>query len=167
MRRTAKRVPTFKTTHHQAYSTEIRKLARLMVVGGCARGKVGALLCEIGNVFGVHVKKAMSRRTVSRTMLEGLIASKTQIAYEVSLSQGIADSTSNRGINFESCHIAMRAPEYGSQSLTVDDAAKPKLRLLCLDSTVDHTAATSVESIMKHVKDAIDVFNWSPTAERL
>lgn len=89
MLKNSKRTSVFKTMNRQAYSKEVRKLTRLMVAGGCARGKVGALLCEIGNGLGVHIKKAMSERTVSRTMLEGLVASKSQMAYEISQSKGM------------------------------------------------------------------------------
>lgn len=78
-----------------------------------------------------------------------------------------ADSTSNRGVNFQSCHIAMRAPTYKPGNPSVDNSTTPKSRLLCLESTVDHSASTSVESILKHVEDCLDVFNRSPAAARL
>ncbi|KAF8153328.1 hypothetical protein B0H34DRAFT_800543 [Crassisporium funariophilum] len=104
----------------------------------------------------------MSPRTVSRVMLEAYIAGQTQIASEFRQAQALtlsADSTSNRGVNFESCHIAMRTADYKSGNLNVNTSATPKIRLLAVDSTVDHSAETSVNGILKHVRNTINIFN--------
>ncbi|KAF8956964.1 hypothetical protein BDZ97DRAFT_1670670 [Flammula alnicola] len=94
-----------------AYSPMSRKLMRMMVQAGCTRDKVGPLLAMMGRAFGTNVKRVISRRTVSRAVLEGYVASKAQIGYEISQTPALtisADGTSNRGVNFEARHIAMR-----------------------------------------------------------
>jgi len=78
-----------------------------------------------------------------------------------------ADSTSNRGIDFESRHIAMRVPDYKSGSLHVDPISKPKNRLLCVDSTVEHTAVAAVDGFVSRVEEAMDYFNRSLQATLL
>lgn len=87
--RKAKTTPTiFKMMHGKAYSVHARKLARSMVLAGCARAKVGSLLQNIGNVLGIKLDHQMSSRTVSRTMLEGYVGAKAQLGYEISQSKG-------------------------------------------------------------------------------
>ncbi|KAJ6486259.1 hypothetical protein C8R47DRAFT_956996, partial [Mycena vitilis] len=100
-------------TEKGIYTMEARKLARIMVDSGCARGKVGPLMQKIGDIFGVHIDQEISRRTVGRAIEEGGVAAKMQVVYELSKSEGVtisADSTSNRGQNIESAHLATRAP---------------------------------------------------------
>lgn len=55
---------------------------------GCARGKVGTLMERVGEIFGVHINRSMSRRTVSWAIGEGGVAAKMQITYELGLNQG-------------------------------------------------------------------------------
>ncbi|KAJ6537178.1 hypothetical protein B0H19DRAFT_1079548 [Mycena capillaripes] len=107
-------------TAKRIYTTEARKLARIMVDSGCARGKVGPGMERIGTVFGIHINRVMSRRTVGRAVEEGVVAAKMQVAFELSSSKGVtisADSTSNRGIHIESPHMALRVPDYTSGNL--------------------------------------------------
>jgi len=78
----------FKVMQKRAYSTATRKLLRLLVANGCARAKAGQVLTLLAAQFGVSVKVA-SRRTVSRAVLEGYIASKMQIGYEINQTPGM------------------------------------------------------------------------------
>ncbi|KAF8202587.1 hypothetical protein K438DRAFT_1757917 [Mycena galopus ATCC 62051] len=159
-----------RVTEKGVYTTHARKLARIMVDSGCARGKVGTLMERIGQIFGVHINRKMSRRTVSRAVAEGGIAAKMQSTFELSLNKGItisADSTSNRGQNIESRHIAMRAPDYTSGSLEVDPNSMSKVRFLGVEKTLDHTSAESIKGWNKHVRECIQIFNDSPLAARL
>jgi flagellar biosynthesis GTPase FlhF len=77
-----------RVTQKGIYTAQARKLARMMVDAGCARGKVGTLMERVGKIFGVSIDRTMSRRTVSRAILEGGIAAKMQVAYEIGLNQG-------------------------------------------------------------------------------
>lgn len=80
-----------KLTHRKAYAVAARKLVRTMVLSGCARDKVGPLICEAAKMYGISIKNSMSRRTVSRIMLEGYIASKSQLGYEIGQANGKKD----------------------------------------------------------------------------
>jgi hypothetical protein len=70
------------------YSSKCRQLARAMVLSGCSREKVGRLMRLIGETFGIKLTYTMSRRTVSRTVLEGGVAAKIQIAHELLTTEG-------------------------------------------------------------------------------
>ncbi|KAJ7292581.1 hypothetical protein C8J57DRAFT_1042576 [Mycena rebaudengoi] len=157
-------------TKKGTYTTQARKLARIMVDSGCARGKVGSLMGQVGEIFGVHIDRVMSCRTVSRAILEGGIASKIQITYEMSMNQGVtisADSTSNRGQNIESSHMNMRAPNYKDGFTIVDSKSVPKVRFLGVEKTLDHLSAESVKSWKARIEECVDLFNRSPLARRL
>ncbi|KAF8205788.1 hypothetical protein K438DRAFT_1579294 [Mycena galopus ATCC 62051] len=152
------------------YTFQARKLARMMVDAGCARGKVGPLMERVAGVFGIHINRTMSRRTVSRAIEEGGIAAKMQIAYEIGLSKGITisgDSTSNRGINIESTHLATRVPDYKSGNLEIDPNSMPRVRFLGVEKTIDHSSAEAVKGWKTRIQEVMDIFNASPLAALL
>ncbi|KAF8961286.1 hypothetical protein BDZ97DRAFT_1664412 [Flammula alnicola] len=164
--------PTFKLIHKRSYSTTSRKLMRMLVASGCARAKVGQVLSNVSAEFGVkmNTSRIASRRTVSRAILEGYIAAKAQIGFEISKSQALtisADSTSNRGIDFEARHIALHAPTYKNGDLSIDPKSTPRIRLLCVDSTVEHTAAAAVEGFINRVDECLQFFNKTHYAKIL
>ncbi|KAJ7229548.1 hypothetical protein B0H12DRAFT_1077403 [Mycena haematopus] len=151
-----------RVTQKGIYTIQARKLARLMVDAGCARGKVGTLMERVGEIFGVHINRVMSRRTVGRAILEGGVAAKMQITYELGLNQGIsisADSTSNRGINIESAHIALRAPDYKGGCVNIDPSSTPKIRSLGVDKTKDHTSTESVKAWQSRIEEVLKAMN--------
>ncbi|KAK6964721.1 hypothetical protein R3P38DRAFT_2392896, partial [Favolaschia claudopus] len=96
------------------YKVELRAIARVLVTSGCKEGKVGDLIQDIARVFGVDLDRAMSRRTVRRAVLEGLVASQVQLGVEMHYAEGhltmSSDSTSRRKLNYQSHHIHMRVP---------------------------------------------------------
>jgi len=57
-------------------------------------------------------------------------------------------------------------PDY-KKGLEIDSNSVPKLRLLAVDSMVEHTADASVENITNRVTESLDTFNRSPHATRL
>ncbi|KAJ7430216.1 hypothetical protein B0H11DRAFT_1676382, partial [Mycena galericulata] len=159
-----------RVTEKGIYTVRARKLARIMADCGCAREKIGSLMERVGEIFGVYVNRAMSRRTVGRAILEGGIAAKMQATFELGLNQGVTisqDSTSNRGINIESAHMALRVPDYASGDLTVDAASTPRVRFLGVEKTLDHTSAESVKGWKTRVEESMKLFNASPLASRL
>ncbi|KAF7346731.1 hypothetical protein MSAN_01811400 [Mycena sanguinolenta] len=112
----------------------------------------------------------MSRRTVSRAIEEGGIAAKMQIAYEIGLSKGITvsgDSTSNRGINIESTHLATRVPNYKSGNLEIDPNSTPRVRFLGVEKTLDHSSAEAVKGWKARIQEIMATFNNSPLAALL
>ncbi|KAJ7149121.1 hypothetical protein C8R46DRAFT_1310746, partial [Mycena filopes] len=148
------------------YKVELRAIARILVSSGCKEGKVGDLMQDIARVFGVDLDRAMSRRTVRRAVLEGLVASQVQLGVEMKYTNGHSDSTSRRHLNYQSHHIHMRVPVKnadGSVTLSTD----PKIRFVGIASTVDHTTATSQAAWLTIYNEIISAYNTSPLGRRL
>ncbi|THU79303.1 hypothetical protein K435DRAFT_621812, partial [Dendrothele bispora CBS 962.96] len=150
------------------WSRKSRELAREMVLAGCTRAKVGRLMALIGNTFGIKFDSCMSRRTVSRAILEGGVAAKIQMAHELLETKGATisqDSTSHRKQNYEAEHVVVRATDYtnGSDS----ESLKPRVRFFCLSAPNDHSSQGSVDTWKENVADMTDLYNRSPLAKRL
>jgi len=179
----AKCPPLFK---NHTYSVDARKMMRMLVQSGCARSKVGPILKQLAVQFGGTCGKIPSWRTVSRAVLEGYIAAKMRIAYEIkqspceylfNLSINVSDrfvantvsqdGTSNRGINFESMHINLRTADYKTGGLTINSNSTPKAHLVTVDSVVDQSADASIKAFVEHIEDANDTFNRSPLTQQL
>ena len=79
---------TCKLLHKGAYSPQARELARMLVSAGCSRGYVSNVIHAVCKNAGVAVQGSMSRRTVSRAILEGGIAAKIQIGHELAQAEG-------------------------------------------------------------------------------
>ncbi|KAF8149950.1 hypothetical protein B0H34DRAFT_667267 [Crassisporium funariophilum] len=157
----------FKLMHRKTYSVTARKMTRMLVNAGCAQSKAGGMISQIANLFRVkisHPSRVMDPQTISRIVLEGLIAAKCQVGYEISRTQ---DGTSNRGNTYKYRHIAMRVPDYHSTNLKVNPSSIPKIRLLGVDCTVEHSADASPEGFTNAVRDTLDIFDRSPAARRL
>ncbi len=67
----------------RSYAPQLRALAHQLVQSGCTHGKVGHLIKKTAFVFGIQIDHAMSRRTVSRAVLKGWVASRMQLGYEM------------------------------------------------------------------------------------
>ncbi|KAJ6588296.1 hypothetical protein B0H19DRAFT_1301001 [Mycena capillaripes] len=119
---------------------------------------------DIARIFGIDLDRAMSRQTVRRAVLEGLIASQVQLGAEMKYTDDItmsSDSTSRRKMNYQSHHVHMRVPVKnadGSVSLSTD----PKICFLGIASTVDHTTETSKAAWLTLYNDIISTYNASP-----
>ncbi|KAF7351568.1 hypothetical protein MSAN_01589300 [Mycena sanguinolenta] len=167
----AKKTSSFRRlTKRGIFTAQARQLARVMADSGCARGKIGPLMEQVGHIFGIKVDRTMSRRTVGRAIEEGGVAAKIQAIFELSQSQGVtisADSTSNRGINIESSHMNLRVPDYASGSSSIDTNSMPKVRFLGVEKTIDHSSAESVRGWNHRLEEMIDLFNRSPLGQRL
>lgn len=61
----------------------------------------------------------------------------------------------------------MRVLDYKSADLKVNLCSVPKIRLLGVDGTVEHSADASAEGFTNTVSNALDVFNWSPAVRHL
>jgi hypothetical protein len=73
-----------KLTKHGVFTPEARALARIMVRSGCSQAKVGGVIQSMGKLLGITIKTPMSRQTVGRAILEGGVAAKIQLGYEMS-----------------------------------------------------------------------------------
>jgi hypothetical protein len=185
----SRRPNVIKLTKHGVFTPEARALARIIVRSGCSQAKVGGVIQSIGKLLGITIKTPMSRRTVGRAILEGGVAAKIQLGYEMSRTKSkylfsmknyqchsahrnlgltiSADSTSHRKINYEARHVALRTPDYRSSDLTVDLNSTPSVRLLGVDSEVDHTSEVSVAGWLDKMEDVAVTFNKSPLSQRM
>jgi len=88
------RTPGLSLIHKRTYTETARKMMRMLVQSGCARSKVGKVLDGLAKEMGVKDQKdgkkvrVVSRRTVSRAVLEGYIAAKQQLGYEMKQTSG-------------------------------------------------------------------------------
>ncbi|KAJ7588345.1 hypothetical protein C8J56DRAFT_1050416 [Mycena floridula] len=154
-----------------AFTEKFRSLARTLVRNGCSANKVGPMMQAVGKALGISVSVAMSSWTVRRTILEGGIAAKLQLAYEVSHAPAFTasgDSTSNRKINFQSHHIAVRVPNYSSKGDIHAKSAKsiPKNRFLGLQATIDHSSEVSKLTWVKQYTELVDLYAKSPLGQK-
>lgn len=78
-----------------------------------------------------------------------------------------ADSTSHRKLNYESRHTAHQVPNYKSPHLEIEPDTIPKVRLVGVNSTVDHTSETSFSGWMENLKEIQSTFERSPLRKRL
>ena len=79
---------TYKLLHKGVYSPQARELARTLVSAGCSREYVDNVIRAVCKNAGVTVQGKMSRRTVSRAILEGGVAAKIQIGHELAQADG-------------------------------------------------------------------------------
>ncbi|KAJ6483549.1 hypothetical protein C8R47DRAFT_1048987 [Mycena vitilis] len=154
------------------YTIHARQMAREIAGAGAAREKVGPLMTKIAKIFGVKIDKqrSMSRRTVSRSILEGGIAARMQLTHELSSNEGVtisADSTSHRGNNYESAKFQHRVPDYQKNPHYIDPTSTPRIRHAGVDSTLDHSSEKAVAGWKHRVESNAKVYNESPLAARL
>jgi hypothetical protein len=81
-------IKTFSMTDHGLYTPQARSLARILSHAGCSEAKVGSVLHDVANELGVRVTRKMSRPTVQRCKIEGAVASKVQLGYELAKAEG-------------------------------------------------------------------------------
>ncbi|KAK7041261.1 hypothetical protein R3P38DRAFT_2512197, partial [Favolaschia claudopus] len=153
----------------RAYKVELRAIARVLVPSGCKQGKVGELIQDIAKIFGVDLDRAMSRKTVRRTIFEGMVAAQVQLGVEMKQTEDItmsSDSTSRRHINHQSHNLHMRPPVKNPDgSITL--AEDPRIRFAGIKSTVDHSTPTSKETWLTIYQETMDAYNASPIGRRL
>lgn len=70
------------------YQPQARELARTLVAAGCSQTHVGDMIQEVCKNAGITTVGKMSHRTVSRAVLEGLVAAQIQLGHELAQSEG-------------------------------------------------------------------------------
>lgn len=71
------------------YTEETRNLIRLLVKAGCGRDYITEVITAVLKTAGITVVGSISRRTVSRVILEGYYAACIQIGYEMQEAEGM------------------------------------------------------------------------------
>ncbi|KAJ8454145.1 hypothetical protein ONZ45_g19419 [Pleurotus djamor] len=116
--------------------------------------------------MGIPMPRSVSKRTVSRAILEGGVAAKLQLGHEVKQAKSFtisADSTTHCRINYESKHIAVAAPNYSEGP---DAEAAPKVRLFGVDHLPSHSSETSQASWQDKLAEISTLYSASPLAKR-
>ena len=65
------------------YTEDTRNLICVMARAGCAKEQIGQVISAVLKCAGITTIGSVSRRTVSRVVMEGLIASQIQLGYEM------------------------------------------------------------------------------------
>jgi chromosome segregation ATPase len=89
--------------HKGVYTEKTRALIKLLVQAGCSREYVGEVIHEVFRTAGISVHGNISRSTVSRVILEGYVAAKIQLGFEMDNADSMtfgADGTTHRDINY-------------------------------------------------------------------
>jgi hypothetical protein len=91
-----------KLTKHSMFTPEAWVLAWIIVWSGCSQAKVGVVIQSIEKLLDITIKTPMSHQTVGRAILEGGVAAKIQLGYEMSRTK----SRLLISINNYQCHSA-------------------------------------------------------------
>ncbi|KAJ7059945.1 hypothetical protein C8F01DRAFT_1254048 [Mycena amicta] len=153
----------------RAYKKEIRMLARILIGCGCKQGRVGQAVQEVAETFGIRLERVLSRRTVGRIALEGLVMARVQLGFELKQTQDItmsSDSTSRNKQNYQSHHLNLKVPVGFDDDGKIVLADLPSTRYAGVYSTTDHSTATSHAMWMKVYDEIMELFNKSPLARR-
>lgn len=75
-------------TKGRMFSSEYRTLAMAFSKAGCAQSRIRPLLSRVGKVFGIKIKRSMSRRTVGRVITEAGVKVRIQLGYELARAKG-------------------------------------------------------------------------------
>ena len=94
--------------HKGIYTEKTRNLIHLLVQAGCSRESVHDVIYATLKSAGIVAKGNISRRTVSRVVLEGYYAAQVQLGYEMGDTLGMtfsADGTMHHSINYNTRHV--------------------------------------------------------------
>lgn len=78
----------FRLLEKGIYKPKVRELACTLVAAGCSQEYVGGLIQTSCENAGLTITNKMSRRTVSRAILEGGVAAKVQLGHELTQTKG-------------------------------------------------------------------------------
>ncbi|KAJ7460120.1 hypothetical protein B0H11DRAFT_1736746 [Mycena galericulata] len=158
---------TYSLMSRRAYNTQFRTLALACTRAGCAQARLGPLLVRIGKVFGVKLKRTMSRRTVGRIITEAGIKVRLQLGHELARAKAIclsSDGTSDHNIKYEGRHMTYSAPTYSTDQNAPQEAFKT--RVIEVDHTLDHTAQSQYDGWDITNQKIIDAYINSPLGRR-
>ncbi|KAK7022513.1 hypothetical protein R3P38DRAFT_3357441, partial [Favolaschia claudopus] len=153
----------------RSYKVEVRHLARLLIACGCKQGKVGKAIDDVASIFGIDLPHTLSRRTVSRIALEGLVMARVQLGFELQQTQDFtmsSDGTGRKKIQYQSHHVHMKVPVGRDAAGKIVLSEKPKIRFAGVHQTVDHSTATSKAVWMQIYEDIMKSYNDSPLGKR-
>ncbi|KAF7982655.1 hypothetical protein HWV62_27105 [Athelia sp. TMB] len=170
------------------YTAEARALMRELAKAGCAPSKTGKVIEMVAQLGGANYTSKLSRRTVRRAIIEGGVAAKMQLGYEIKMAKGMlisgwlhlsfrpsnplnllavtmsSDATTHRHKNKEARHIALSAPSYEAGS--DQSILTHQNRLVGVHDSISHSSEQQFEDWKAKLTDIADTFNDSPFAKR-
>ena len=152
--------------HKGVYTEKTRALIKLLVQAGCSQAYVGEVIHEVFRTAGISVRGNVSRRTVSRVILEGYVAAKIQLGFEMDKADSMtfgADGTMHRDINYNARHVHLKTESYGGEG---SNATKQSTRLLGVHSALDGSSEESVKAWKELLGGIADIYNQSPLGKR-
>ncbi|KAJ7763618.1 hypothetical protein DFH07DRAFT_722777, partial [Mycena maculata] len=129
--------------------------------------RLGGAIEAVAHIFGIELWHTLSRRTVGRIALEGLLMARMQLSFELKHAEGNSDSMSCRKLNYQSHHIHMRVPVGQDAQGNIVLSKLAKVRFAGVELTPDHSAVTSKRTWLKVFNDMMEAFNSSPLAQRV
>ncbi|KAH9857367.1 hypothetical protein C2E23DRAFT_720354 [Lenzites betulinus] len=130
-----------------------RTLIRDMIALGLKVDQVTGVMNAVAQASGVTVEGEVSNRSIRRITLEGLVASRCQIAWESLNADGITlscDGTTIKNIN------------YDSRYLHANTGTSHQRRFLGISSAPNHTSDTQLHGWKTHTQEIFDTYNESP-----
>ncbi|KAJ7446015.1 hypothetical protein B0H11DRAFT_1824637, partial [Mycena galericulata] len=130
----------------RTFTTKFRSLALAFTRSGTAQDGIGPLLTRVGKVFGIEIKRTMSRRTIGRIITEAGIKVRIQLGHELARAKALclsSDGTSHQNIKYEARHITYDAPTYTTDPN--EPATTFCTRVVDIDHALDHTAQSQYE----------------------
>ncbi|KAF7296940.1 hypothetical protein MIND_00925800 [Mycena indigotica] len=153
----------------RTFKQEIRAMVRMLLSCGCKQDRIGQVVREVAAAFGIQLDWVLSRRTVGRIALEGLVMARMQIGFELKQTQAFtmsSDSTGRRHQNYQSHHIHLKVPVGYDANSQVVFAESPTTRFVGVHLTTDHSTTTSHATWIRVYDDVMTTFNKSPLAKR-
>ncbi|EIW78061.1 hypothetical protein CONPUDRAFT_157225 [Coniophora puteana RWD-64-598 SS2] len=145
----------------RAYSGDLRGVVRKLGGLGCARSAIGDIVHTVLGSAGVDTSSKISRRTVSRMVLEGGVASQIQVAQEMKQATAItisSDDTGHRAVNYSAKHATVTTREN-------DGSVSHHIRLLGVDSTLDHSSLRQANDWEHKIRTLAALYNEFITVE--
>ena len=156
---------THSLLHKGVYTQETQNLIHLLVKAGCSKEYVSTVITAILQSAGITTKGSISRRTVSRILMEGYVASQIQLGFEMAEAEtltGSGDGTSHRNVQYYSWHINLKASDYESS----DGAKQHVTRFLGITPSFDSSSEESIKDWNLVLDSVVDLYNRSPLGKR-
>ncbi|EPQ51558.1 hypothetical protein GLOTRDRAFT_96296 [Gloeophyllum trabeum ATCC 11539] len=153
------------------YTLAARMAARKLINFNVASEHIRDVFNTVAELLGVSIppEDKMSRQTVRRAVLEGGVAAKLQVVFDIMQSEGFmisGDGTSHRHINYESNFIALSTPVYTTSSSSGPTGKAHRLRTLGVHSATNRKADTQVDGWKDLFSEFQEFYDCSPLSRR-
>src|SRR3984893_988226 len=164
--RTKEKVLKEKSVHkllfEGTYTEETRNLVCFLVKAGCSRDHVSHVIHAVLKAVGISAKGNISRRTVSRVILEGYYAAQVQLGHEMENAKSMTlsgDGTTHKATQMNARHVNYQVEAgSGGESTTTEHVT----HLLGIHSALDGSSEQSVQAWKDILAEITEIYNQSP-----